>query len=77
MNRKITLIASFTLVIDQIIKYLFSSVFLFLEYNIFENEGGDFLKRLIFPIILLIVILFGFAIYNNNKNKLVENNENN
>ena len=26
------------------------------------------MKRLIFPIILLIVILFGFAIYNNNKN---------
>ena len=26
MNREITLIASFTLVIDQIIKYLFSSV---------------------------------------------------
>ena len=26
MNRKITLIASFTLVIDQIIKYLFSCV---------------------------------------------------
>ena len=49
MNRKITLIASFTLVIDQIIKYLFSSVIKgfvlipnFISFIYAKNDGVAF-----------------------------------
>ena len=72
MNRKITLIASFTLVIDQIIKYLFSSVIKgfvlipnFISFIYAKNDGVAFsmLSGNRIFIILSTILLLLFLLY--------------
>ena len=72
MNRKITLIASFTLVIDQIIKYLFSNVIKgfvlipnFISFIYAKNDGVAFsmLSGNRIFIILSTILLLLFLLY--------------
>ena len=72
MNRKITLITSFTLIIDQIIKYLFSNVIKgfvlipnFISFIYAKNDGvafsmlsGSRLFIIISTILLLLFLLY-------------------
>lgn len=84
MNRKITLIASFTLVIDQIIKYIFSNVINgfvlipnFISFIYAKNDGVAFSmlsgNRIFIIIATLLLLWLLFYMLNKEDNKYLKN----